>query len=99
MLKEALTWRPLDKHAVQTMLQRVEDDLRPELGSDFRCNAHKWRHTFATHWVWNHVKRGQAFDPEELRRILGHSDYSLFKVYANLAKDMTRKDWEVYCPY
>jgi integrase len=75
------------------MLRRIERR------TGIKCSAHKWRHTFCTLWVAAHLRRGEAFDMEELRRIMGHANYALFPVDINLAKDMVRKGSERYLPY
>lgn len=51
-------------------------------GTNFRMNPHKFRHTFATHFVIN------GGDPFSLRDLLGHTNIETTKIYV----DMTPKD-------
>ena len=51
-------------------------------GPDIRMNPHKFRHTFATHFVIN------GGDPFSLRDLLGHTNIETTKIYV----DMSPKD-------
>ena len=55
-------------------------------GDDFRMNPHKFRHTFATHFVIN------GGDPFSLRDLLGHTNIETTKIYVDMsAKDLKTK--------
>ena len=55
-------------------------------GPDFRMNPHKFRHTFATHFVIN------GGDPFSLRDLLGHTNIETTKIYVDMSpKDLKTK--------
>lgn len=55
-------------------------------GPDIRMNPHKFRHTFATHFVIN------GGDPFSLRDLLGHTNIETTKIYVDMSlKDLTTK--------
>lgn len=55
-------------------------------GNDFRMNPHKFRHTFATHYVIN------GGDPFSLRDLLGHTNLETTKIYVDMSsKDLKTK--------
>lgn len=55
-------------------------------GKDFRMNPHKFRHTFATHFVIN------GGDPFSLRNLLGHTNIETTKIYVDMSpKDLKTK--------
>lgn len=55
-------------------------------GPDFRMNPHKFRHTFATHFVIN------GGDPFSLCDLLGHTNIETTKIYVNMSqKDLKTK--------
>ena len=55
-------------------------------GSDIRINPHKFRHTFATHFVIN------GGDPFSLRDLLGHTNIETTKIYVDMSpKDLKTK--------
>ena len=55
-------------------------------GKDFRMNPHKFRHTFATHFVIN------GGDPFSLRDLLGHTNIETTKIYVDMSpKDLKTK--------
>ena len=55
-------------------------------GNDFRMNPHKFRHTFATHFVIN------GGDPFSLRDLLGHTNIETTKIYVDMSpKDLKTK--------
>jgi integrase/recombinase XerD len=74
---------PLDEKIPK---ERVESMLRLKgqkiFGKGFRMNPHKFRHTFATHFIIN------GGDPFSLKDLLGHSNTETTNIYV----DMTRKD-------
>lgn len=58
-------------------------------GEDFRMNPHKFRHTFATHFVIN------GGDPFSLRDLLGHTNIETTKIYVDMSpKDLKTKHGE-----
>lgn len=58
-------------------------------GDDFRMNPHKFRHTFATHFVIN------GGDPFSLRDFLGHTNIETTKIYVDMSsKDLKTKHEE-----
>ena len=55
-------------------------------GDNFRMNPHKFRHTFATHFVIN------GGDPFSLRDLLGHTNIETTKIYVDMSsKDLKTK--------
>jgi integrase/recombinase XerD len=74
---------PLDegikKERVESML-RVK--ARKIFGKNFRLNPHKFRHTFATHYIIN------GGDPFSLKDLLGHNNIETTNIYV----DMSHKD-------
>jgi integrase/recombinase XerD len=74
---------PLDEKLPK---ERVESMLRIKgqkiFGKGFRMNPHKFRHTFATHFIIN------GGDPFSLKDLLGHSNIETTNIYV----DMSRKD-------
>lgn len=55
-------------------------------GPNFRMNPHKFRHTFATHFVIN------GGDPFSLRDLLGHTNIETTKIYVDMSpKDLKTK--------
>ena len=55
-------------------------------GDNFRINPHKFRHTFATHFVIN------GCDPFSLRDLLGHTNIETTKIYVDMSpKDLKTK--------
>ncbi len=55
-------------------------------GPDFRMNPHKFRHTFATHFI---INGGDAFS---LRDLLGHTNIETTKIYVDMSsKDLKTK--------
>lgn len=55
-------------------------------GPDIRMNPHKFRHTFATHFVIN------GGDPFSLRDLLGHTNIETTKIYVDMSpKDLKTK--------
>ena len=74
---------PLDegvrKDRVQNWLNHKGKKL---FGKDFRLHPHKFRHTFATHFIIN------GGDPFSLKDLLGHSSVETTNIYV----DMSRKD-------
>lgn len=55
-------------------------------GKGFRLNPHKFRHTFATHFVIN------GGDPFSLRELLGHTSIETTKIYVDMSpKDLKTK--------
>lgn len=55
-------------------------------GDDFRMNSHKFRHTFATHFI---INGGDAFS---LRDFLGHTNIETTKIYVDMSpKDLKTK--------
>ena len=71
--------RPLPRGRVQIMLRKKATKL---FGTDFRLNPHKFRHTFATHFIIN------GGDPFSLKDLLGHTNLETTNIYV----DMTHKD-------
>jgi site-specific recombinase XerD len=62
------------------MLQRV----RAKVG--FALHAHRFRHTFATEYLW------RGGETERLRRILGHTTYVMVMRYVHLDKGDLSKE-------
>lgn len=57
-----------------------------KFGDDFRMNPHKFRHTFATHFIIN------GGDPFSLRDLLGHTNIETTKIYVDMSpKDLKTK--------
>jgi len=84
----------LRAHGVQTLLRRVGEQ------TGVHVHPHKYRHTFATWYIRKHLEEGKAFNPEQLRLILGHRSYALFPRYVHLAQqDMLVKGWDQVAPY
>ena len=79
--------RPVSILAACDLLQR----LRRRLG--FPLHAHKFRHTFATEYL----RRGGEM--ERLRRILGHTTYSMVMRYVHLDKNDLGRDFDQRSPY
>lgn len=79
--------RPVSIQAVCDLLQR----LRRRLG--FPLHAHRFRHTFATEYL----RRGGEM--ERLRRILGHTTYSMVMRYVHLDKNDLGRDFDQRSPY
>ena len=69
----------LPKERIQAWLNRKGKKL---FGDEVRLNPHKFRHTFATHFIIN------GGDPFSLKDLLGHSSLKTTNIYI----DMTRKD-------
>ena len=51
-------------------------------GDNFRLHPHKFRHTFATHYIIN------GGDPFSLKDLLGHTNIETTNIYV----DLTKKD-------
>jgi len=71
--------RQLPRERVQLMLRNKAKKL---FGVDFRLNPHKFRHTFATHYIMN------GGDPFSLKDLLGHTNLETTNIYI----DLTHKD-------
>jgi len=69
----------LSKDRVQ---HRLNEKGKKLFGKDFRLHPHKFRHTFATHFIIN------GGDPFSLKDLLGHSDIETTNIYV----DMSQKD-------
>jgi integrase len=79
--------RPVSVQAACNLLQR----LRQKLG--FPLHAHRFRHTFATEYL----RRGGEM--ERLRRILGHTTYSMVMRYVHLDKGDLGRDFDQRSPF
>jgi integrase/recombinase XerC/integrase/recombinase XerD len=79
--------RPVSVQAACNLLQR----LRQKLG--FPLHAHRFRHTFATEYL----RRGGEM--ERLRRILGHTTYSMVMRYVHLDKGDLGRDFDERSPF
>jgi site-specific recombinase XerD len=79
--------RPVSVQTACELLQR----LRRRLG--FPLHAHKFRHTFATEYL----RRGGEM--ERLRRILGHTTYSMVMRYVHLDKNDLGRDFDQRSPF
>lgn len=79
--------RPVSVQTACELLQR----LHKKLG--FPLHAHKFRHTFATEYL----RRGGEM--ERLRRILGHTTYSMVMRYVHLDKGDLGKDFDERSPF
>ncbi len=69
----------LPKERVETMLRKKGQKI---FGKGFKMNPHKFRHTFATHFIIN------GRDPFSLKDLLGHSNIETTNIYV----DMSHKD-------
>ena len=69
---------PLKPRAIQSMLLRLSNKAKI---SGIRCNAHRFRHTFAKQYL---LQGGDIFS---LKEILGHSSLEVVKIYVNLASN------------
>ncbi len=79
--------RPVSVQTACELLQR----LHKRLG--FPLHAHKFRHTFATEYL----RRGGEM--ERLRRILGHTTYSMVMRYVHLDKGDLGRDFDQRSPF
>ena len=79
--------RPVSVQTACELLQR----LHKKLG--FPLHAHKFRHTFATEYL----RRGGEM--ERLRRILGHTTYSMVMRYVHLDKGDLGRDFDERSPF
>jgi site-specific recombinase XerD len=79
--------RPVSVQTACELLQR----LHKKLG--FPLHAHKFRHTFATEYL----RRGGEM--ERLRRILGHTTYSMVMRYVHLDKGDLGRDFDQRSPF
>jgi len=79
--------RPRSVQTACELLQR----LHKKLG--FPLHAHKFRHTFATEYL----RRGGEM--ERLRRILGHTTYSMVMRYVHLDKGDLGRDFDQRSPF
>jgi len=66
---------------------------RPRRRLGFPLHAHKFRHTFATEYL----RRGGEM--ERLRRILGHTTYSMVMRYVHLDKGDLGRDFDQRAPF
>lgn len=78
---------PLDealaKERVQNWINRKGKKL---FGKDFRLHPHKFRHTFATHFIIN------GGDPFSLKDLLGHTNIETTNIYVDMSdKDLKTK--------
>ena len=74
---------PLDEGMPKDRVQHFLNKKAKKLfGPDFRLNPHKFRHTFATHYIIN------GGDPFSLKDLLGHSSLETTNIYI----DMSKKD-------
>ena len=71
--------RQLTRDRVESMLRRRGERL---FGKGFRLHPHKFRHTFATHYIIN------GGDPFSLKDLLGHTNLETTNIYV----DMSHKD-------
>lgn len=73
----------LNTDMVSNLLSRKAKKV---FGDNFRMNPHKFRHTFATHFVIN------GGDPFSLRDLLGHTNIETTKIYVDMSpKDLKTK--------
>jgi hypothetical protein len=59
-----------------------------ELGQPAHVTAHQFRHTAATRWINHDVPQ------EVVRRLLDHTSHTMTAVYARLADNTIREQWE-----
>lgn len=72
----------LPKERAQNWINKKGKKL---FGKDFRLHPHKFRHTFATHYIIN------GGDPFSLKDLLGHTNIETTNIYV----DMTQKDLKI----
>ena len=66
-------------------LTKINKKGKKLFGKDFRLHPHKFRHTFATHYIIN------GGDPFSLKDLLGHTNIETTNIYV----DMTQKDLKI----
>ena len=79
---------PMVGHGINTEMvySILSRRAKKVFGEDFRMNPHKFRHTFATHFVIN------GGDPFSLRDLLGHTNIETTKIYVDMSpKDLKTK--------
>lgn len=82
---------PMVGHGINTEMvySILSRRAKKVFGEDFRMNPHKFRHTFATHFV---INGGDAFS---LRDLLGHTNIETTKIYVDMSpKDLKTKHAE-----
>jgi site-specific recombinase XerD len=73
---------------VTSSIESLVHRLKVRLGIQESISPHKWRHTFATHFL----HRGGNL--ETLRLILGHTNLKTTQKYLHLTKDNVREEYE-----
>lgn len=79
---------PMHGHGINTqMVYRILSQRSKKLfNKEVRMNPHKFRHTFATHFIIN------GGDPFSLRDLLGHTNIETTKIYVDMSpKDLKTK--------
>lgn len=80
---EPILGSSLNTEMVYGLLSRKAKKI---FGDGFKMNPHKFRHTFATHFVIN------GGDPFSLRNLLGHTNIETTKIYVDMSpKDLKTK--------
>jgi integrase/recombinase XerD len=79
--------KPVQLQTVTELLKRI----RHKVG--FRVHAHRFRHTFATEYL------RQGGEIERLRRILGHTTYTMVMRYVHLDKGDLYRDFDRRSPF
>jgi site-specific recombinase XerD len=79
--------KPVQLQTVTELLKRI----RHKVG--FRVHAHRFRHTFATEYL------RQGGQIERLRRILGHTTYTMVMRYVHLDKGDLYRDFDRRSPF
>ena len=80
---------PLKPRAIQSMLLRLSKKAKI---SGIRCNAHRFRHTFAKQYLLN---GGDIFS---LKEILGHSSLEVVQIYVSLASSDILRQHRKFSP-
>lgn len=79
--------RPIRVETVTDLFRRTQARL------GFKVHAHRFRHTFATEYL----RRGGEI--ERLRRILGHTSYTMVMRYVHLDKGDLYRDFDLRSPF
>ena len=78
-----ITGDTLKDYSIESICHR----LRKKLNINQSISPHKWRHTFATHFV---KKNGNM---EVLRQIMGHTSLKTTQKYLHIDKETLREEY------
>lgn len=76
---------PLLRGGIQHILNRASH----EAGIDRLITPHQFRHTFATYYIYNKMRKGKAYNLITLSKLMGHKDIKTTMSYVHIADRLT----------